>query len=749
MRFHFGGGLNEQQSPQLNEAAAGSYNFELSKDLFRLMPRKPFDLKGTSTNAGNIRGFIQLVKRDDSTTTLVQSGATVYKWDGGTTWSSVGSANATSQLRDSYWSLNDWQIVTDLQKLTPVSYWDGTTFGTISTGLGVGLYAKYGLTHQGRSWLFNVTTATDTPHLMVASAFENAQSYDTTKRVNGNLTSASFTTGNEAFYMLTPDLRPINGACVFQKDLIISTTGGRLYRLTGTSSLDYAWSEFYVASNAIGDESFANIGNDIMYMRKGGNIESVKAVISYGDVTAQDMSRWIPTTVKDLTGAIIIYDQSNQKVFVFVTGKVLVFFKDVFYAGALMDETGQRAALSPWSVYTTQFGSQFNTSAAKYMRIPGTTQYSVFFGDSSGNVFDMNGVGTSAGAKYLSLTGAAGTNARAPDSAALDVPGDLQIIFYGALNDWTPAANTSLIAKYDTTGNQQAYLLLLLTSGQLDFITSANGAALATQSISGVLPFLDGTGYWIKVAIDVDDGLGNNVVTFYSSSDPPTTAPGSVAWTLLATRTNAGTTSIFNSSAGLEIGSRDGGTLANMAGKVYRAQVYNGTNLVADFNANNANVGAATCVAVTGETYTLNGAASIAASAALSGSGDAGLKTIQLRRKTRTVDKKDSIDFMGHVTRGSVQYRRSVQCNFSIDFDWSDEYSTSTVTLALKGSTGLGGAFFGGTFYFGGTNYFGGSSYLDKISHQNFSAVGKAGGCRLTFYSDTAVQYGVDNVELV
>jgi hypothetical protein len=521
MRIYFGGGLNEQQSPHINEAANGSYNFELNKDRYNLGPRAPFDLKGTTTNAGDVRGIMQLVKRDGTETTIVQSGATVYKWDGSSTFSSVGTAtSATSQLRDFYYSLADLQVITDLQKLTPVSTWNGTTFGTMSTGLATSLYAKYGITHLGRVWLFNVTTSSDTPHLMVASAFENYQSYDTTKRAK----DSSFT-GTEAFYMLTPDLRPINGVCLWQKDLVISTKEGQLYRLTGTNSTDFAWTPMFLASNAVGDESLVNIGNDIAYMRKGGSIDSLSNTQQNLDVTTDDMSRWIATTTKNLTSCISVYDQHNQKVLFFISGKVLVLFKDIYYGGALMDESGQRAKLSPWSVYKTAHANGFVVSSAKYMRIPGTTNHSVYFGDSSGRLFDLNGSG---------------------------------------------------------------------------------------------------------------------------------------------------------------------------------------------------------------------------------GSGDGGTSTVSLVRKTRTIDEKDQIDFISGITEGSVQYRRIGQCSFSISFDWADEYNTSTVSVTLKGPVaGSGAAYFGGAYYFGGTIYFGGSDYADKISHQIFSAVGKASSCRLTFSADNNILYQVDNVELM
>jgi hypothetical protein len=390
MRVFYGAGLNENQYPHPGEAAAGSYNFDLKKDSSYLFPRMPFDLLGTADGGAEIRGMLQLVKRDDSETTLIQSGAAVLKWDGASVYSSVATVTTVAQLRDTYWSLGDYLVVTDLQKHTPVSKWDGSTFSTLTTGLGSSLFAKYGIVHQGRVWLFNVKTTTDTPHLMVASAFENPESYDTSQRA----VSGTFVTGSEAFYMVTPDLKPINGvALTLNGDLVVSTKEGRLFKLTGTGPADYRWVDFYAHSAAIGDESMTSAGNDIFYMRKGAAVESLQATQNYGDIAADDVSRWIPDTVKNLTTSISVYDQQNQKVLWFIAGKVLALYKDLLYGGCVVDEAGTKAKISPWSVYTTTHSSGFITSCAKYMKLPGTSNYSVLFGDSSGRIFNLNGTG--------------------------------------------------------------------------------------------------------------------------------------------------------------------------------------------------------------------------------------------------------------------------------------------------------------------------------------------------------------------
>ena len=130
----------------------------------------------------------------------------------------------------------------------------------------------------------------------------------------------------------------------------------------------------------------ANVGNDVMYMRKGGNVESLIATDTFGDVGVDDLSRWIPSTVEDLSGAMTIYDQSGQKVYFFVSNKVLVLFKDLLPSGR-----------SPWSIYKTTLDNAFNASSALYMRRPGESTYSVYWGDSSAPRWHSTPVGATRG----------------------------------------------------------------------------------------------------------------------------------------------------------------------------------------------------------------------------------------------------------------------------------------------------------------------------------------------------------------
>jgi hypothetical protein len=380
----FEGGLNEQDVSTVDPSECiQGYNFELGNVNTHFTPRNPFDLLGTATNASAINGFIQLIKNDDTETTLVQSGNTVYSWNGTSSFTSQGTVSSSSRLRGTTWELGGYSVIVDTAKQTVVKKWDGSSLTTLTTGLATDLYAKYSVVHLGRVWLFNVKTSSDTPHLLVASAFETPTSYDTSKRA----LDSSFSTGNEAFYMLTPDLLPINGVVLFFDTLIISTEKGRMWKLMGTNSKDFAWEPFYSGSSAIGTESMASIGDDVAYMKKDGIIESMRSTQTFGDVKTDDLSRFIRNTVNGLSSSITIYDQSRQKVYFFCgSNKLLVLFKDMLGAKG---DSGQ--IISPWSVYRTDHSSSFLTNAAIYMREPGGTNYFVYFGDDSGKIYQLDG----------------------------------------------------------------------------------------------------------------------------------------------------------------------------------------------------------------------------------------------------------------------------------------------------------------------------------------------------------------------
>lgn len=220
------------------------------------------------------------------------------------------------------------------------------------------------------------------------------------------------------------------------------------------------------------------------------------------------------------------------------------------------------------------------------------------------------GVGISAGTNYVHLPGTSGHYVSTPDAAALDITGDIDIRVYVAMDDWTPATDACVLAKYNTTGNQRSYNLHVLNSGLLNFQWSEDGTAQITKSSTAATGFTDGTAHWIRATLDVDNGAAGNTVTFYTSEDGTT-------WTQLGnTVVTAGVTSIFNSTSVLELGARNTGTAANTAGKIFQAQVRTGIGgtIVA-----NPVAGTSSVTDSTGLTWTVNGASSFLSFATLFG----------------------------------------------------------------------------------------------------------------------------------
>jgi len=387
MRLTFGAGINELNDIAIDptEAIAG-YNFELGLGNNKLKPRSPFDLLGTTPNASQITGIHQLIERNGTKSTIIMAGTSAYKWDGAS-FTSLGTANANSEYHSFDWDLDQTILITDRNQVDVIREWDGTTLSNLTHGItGVtSFYAKYGIVSNGRAVLANVKTDTTTnPHMIVFSAFENRQSFDTSARGG----SGGFSTGDEAFYLLSPDMKPINGLTLFKNILICSTEDGQLFKLVGNDATNYQWVDFYSGSAAIGVNSMVNAGNDVYYMRQGGVIESLKSTDTFGDVGTDDISLPVRDTVKDSTGTRIVYDQTNRKIFFFLGSEVLVLFKDLLSTGK-----------SPFSIYKAD-DLTLNPSAAAYIEYQTSTDKTVMWGDVQGRIFDMNGTGKGDAGQY-------------------------------------------------------------------------------------------------------------------------------------------------------------------------------------------------------------------------------------------------------------------------------------------------------------------------------------------------------------
>jgi hypothetical protein len=180
---------------------------------------------------------------------------------------------------------------------------------------------------------------------------------------------------------------------------------------------------------------------------------------------------------------------------------------------------------------------------------------------------------------YLYLPGVNGNYASTPDAAALDITGDIDLRVKVAYDDWTSIQQ--VIAKWVSGSNQRSYRLFIQADGKLVFSNSTDGTSGTVASYtSSIAPTVtDGSTLWVRVTLDVDNGSGGRDVIFYTSND-------GTNWTQLGTtQTVAGTTSIFNGTGALEVGSQDAGANNPARGKFFRAQVLNGIGGTVAFDA--------------------------------------------------------------------------------------------------------------------------------------------------------------------
>jgi hypothetical protein len=214
---------------------------------------------------------------------------------------------------------------------------------------------------------------------------------------------------------------------------------------------------------------------------------------------------------------------------------------------------------------------------------------------------------TEALALATDLPGTSGNYLSTPDTAALDIVGDLTLVAHVAADDWTPATAQTLIGKWASSGNNRSYMLLLNTDGSLSFLygTGGGSTSVTRTSTANLSTLAAGAWKWIAVTVDVDNGAAGHTVRFWTSDD-------GVTWTILGSAvTTAGVIALLSLAAAVEVGSNSSGTGNPFAGLVRRAQVRTGIGasgvvggtVVADYHAN----GAASYTDPTGKVWTANG----------------------------------------------------------------------------------------------------------------------------------------------
>jgi hypothetical protein len=201
----------------------------------------------------------------------------------------------------------------------------------------------------------------------------------------------------------------------------------------------------------------------------------------------------------------------------------------------------------------------------------------------------------------LILDGVSPGRASTPDTAVLDITGDLDVRAHVALDDWASGANQALITKWAAAGTR-SYLFQVRFDGRLRLYWSTDGAGAIESAFSTVaVPVTNGEPLWVRATIDVDNGAAGRDITFYTSTD-------GVTWTQLgSTVTQAGVTSIFSANANVDIGSNTDGTLDRLAGHVFSAEIRNGIagTVVTNPNFNIQPAGTTSFIDGTGKTWTV------------------------------------------------------------------------------------------------------------------------------------------------
>ena len=381
----FGGGQHSSASEDEIDQREASFSQNTLLDLNNrnLRNRPAIDKIGTAPNGAEIRGFATLVQTDGTTTLLVQAGSKVFTFseDAGFLDTNV-SVNANMKMRGHlhhYWSLDDIVIITDLNLIDVVMEWDGGTLSDMTHNLAGDFKARYLFVEDERARYAHVSSnSVITEHMIVTSKISDHNNLSTSDKPTSAL-------GNEdPYFLLTPDLRAINGLASVFGIMAISSELGSIYSILGQDPSDTSIQKAYPRSFASGDESMIYVGNDIVYGRVG-RIETLISTNKFGDVEADDLSLQVKDEFIDLKDWTIAYNQRTDKIYFHPAGEQFIweYTKPMINSG-----------LSPWSKIVTSNAFRMKQTAMMQVIDPDDGLEYIFMGDANGNVYRLEGTGT-------------------------------------------------------------------------------------------------------------------------------------------------------------------------------------------------------------------------------------------------------------------------------------------------------------------------------------------------------------------
>ncbi|MFK0124877.1 hypothetical protein ACIQSP_16370 [Streptomyces nigra] len=207
----------------------------------------------------------------------------------------------------------------------------------------------------------------------------------------------------------------------------------------------------------------------------------------------------------------------------------------------------------------------------------------------------------------LDMRGLVGDHANTPDTAALDITGDIDLRLDATFQNWVAADTVEMLGKLAGAGGTKSWLLAT-RARKAYFEWSADGTAALSASSTVDVPLTSSGRQALRVTLDVDNGAGGRTITFYTA--PTMAGP----WVQLGAQVvQAGTTSIFNSATEVRVGDATTVAFSRPIGRVHKVEIRNGINGTAvanpDFTAQA--IGSTSFTDGAGRTWTLNGSTAI------------------------------------------------------------------------------------------------------------------------------------------
>lgn len=211
----------------------------------------------------------------------------------------------------------------------------------------------------------------------------------------------------------------------------------------------------------------------------------------------------------------------------------------------------------------------------------------------------------------LFLDGQNGSHAWTPDTAALDITGDIDVRVDVDPLTWRPPSYEILASRYRYP-DDVSWTLFLLGNGALELGWASDGINRVVYESTEPVP-ADSGRLAVRATLDVDNGGGLHTVRFYTASsvDGP--------WTQLGLAVSGvGATSIHAGSADIVVGHLDTGASTDrhaIGGTVHRFQLRDGIDgtVVADADFDTATAGASSFTDDAGLLWTIAGNAALSA----------------------------------------------------------------------------------------------------------------------------------------